>query len=182
MLPIIRICFELILAWLLWQRLLAWEQGDATTAFKAKRSQKRPRHPNSPRECPACQEETHGQGAIAAPGPVEAWPTRKSQRGRPKTVETDGYGCPDVECPYFNITDGQVHALVGYGKHCGADTIQCLRCQACQTKATTRWNTPMYDPKTPARWVAEVMTSSGEGVDVAAYRMGSGLLPFLPLS
>ena len=167
LLSTIRICFELILAWLLWQQLLAWEQGDGSTLFKVQRPQKRQRHPHSPRECPACQE-AHGQGAIAEPRPVEPWSKRKSQRGRPKTVETDGYGCPNEDCPYYNITDGQVHALVGYGKHYGADTIQYLKCQACQTKVTTRWNTPMYDLKTPARRVAEVMTASSEGVDVAA--------------
>jgi IS1 family transposase len=167
LLSTVRICFELILVWLLWQQLLVWEQGDIAALFKVQRPQKRQRHPHSPLECPACQE-AHGQCAIAEPRLVEAWSTRKSQRGRPKTVETDGHCCPNEDCPYYNITDGQVHALVGYGKHYGADTIQYLRCQACQTKVTTRWNTPMYDLKTPARRVAEVMTATSEGVDVAA--------------
>ncbi len=69
---------------------------------------------------------------------------------------------------YYGIRDARLHALVGDGVHDGADSIQYLRCQACRTKVSTRWNTPMYDLKTPVRRVDEVMTATSEGVDVAA--------------
>jgi hypothetical protein len=83
-------------------------------------------------------------------------------------VETDGYACPNPDCLYYQITDAQLHALVGDGQHHGADSIQYLRCQACQTKVSVRWNTPMYGLKTPVRRVDEVVTATSEGVDVAA--------------
>jgi IS1 family transposase/transposase-like protein len=71
-------------------------------------------------------------------------------------------------CRYYQVTDSGLHALVGYGKHYGADVTQYFRCQACGTKVTARWNTPMYDLKTPARRVQEVLTATSEGVDIAA--------------
>ncbi len=82
---------------------------------------------------------------------VEAWHQQKSKRGRPKVVATEGYCCPNPRCRYYGITDAQRHALVGDGWHYGADTIQYLRRQACGTKVSTRWNTPMYDLKTPVQ-------------------------------
>jgi IS1 family transposase/transposase-like protein len=83
-------------------------------------------------------------------------------------VVTDGHSCNNPACRYYQITDSQRHALVGYGKHYGADVTQYFRCQACGTKVTVRWNTPMYDLKTPARRVQEVLTATSEGVDIAA--------------
>jgi len=83
-------------------------------------------------------------------------------------VETAGYSCNNQVCVYYNITDSSIHALVGNGKHRGADLIPYLKCQACGSKVTSRWNTPMYDLKTKASRVAEVVTASSEGVDVTA--------------
>ena len=148
----------------------AWERQCRVRAVghgAGKAGVKRQRHPHSPRDCPACcgtHLDSEGQGKAQ----VRAWAEQKSKRGRPKTVETEGYSCNNPACAYHNITDSTVHALVGYGKHRGADTIPDLKCQACQTKVSSRWNTPMYDLKTPASRVAEVLTASSEGVDVAA--------------
>jgi transposase-like protein len=83
-------------------------------------------------------------------------------------VVTDGHSCNNPACQYYQITDSHLHALVGYGKHYGADVTQYFKCQACGTKVTARWNTPMYDLKTPARRVQEVLTATSEGVDIAA--------------
>jgi len=69
---------------------------------------------------------------------------------------------------YFQVTDSQVHALVGCRTHQGADTLQYYKCQVCGSKGTARWNTPLYDLKTAAHEVARVMTARSEGVDVAA--------------
>jgi len=60
---------------------------------------------------------------------------------------------------YFQVTDSHVHALVGCGTHHGIDAIQYFKCQACGTKVTGRWNTPMYDLKTAACEVGRVMTA-----------------------
>jgi transposase-like protein len=83
-------------------------------------------------------------------------------------METDGHACNNPACRYFNVTDGQVHALVGNGKRQGVDSVQYFKCQACGTKVSARWNTPMYDLKTSAQRVAEVMTATSEGMDVSA--------------
>src|SRR5262249_14156561 len=47
-------------------------------------------------------------------------------------VKTEGYACPNQQCPYFGITDAQIHALVGDGTHGQAERIQTFRCQACR--------------------------------------------------
>jgi transposase-like protein len=83
-------------------------------------------------------------------------------------VVTDGQSCSNPALLYYQITDSHLHALVGYGKHHGADAIQYFKCQACHTKVSARWNTPMYDLKTPVRRVDEVTTALSEGVDVSA--------------
>ncbi len=55
---------------------------------------------------------------------MEAWSSRKSKRGRPKTVESDGYACMNPACPYYRVTDGCVHALVSHGQRGKQETIQ----------------------------------------------------------
>ncbi len=167
LLHLLRVGYELLLAWLLWTAWIGWDGREQLLARTHQQGHPRQRHPQSPRDCPVCRAahgacETHGQRV------VEPWAKRKSRRGRPKVIETDGYWCPNPLCPYYKITDAQVHALVGDGLHYGADTIQNLRCQACHTKFSVRLGTPMYDLKTPARRVDEVMTATSEGVDVAA--------------
>ncbi len=62
--------------------------------------------------------------------------------GSPKRVNTEGYACPNQQCPYFGITDAHIHALVGDGKHDQAERIQTFCCQACHTTFSARRNTP----------------------------------------
>jgi hypothetical protein len=57
-------------------------------------------------------------------------------------------------CLYFGITDDQIHALVGDGKHGHAERVQTLRCQACRTTFSARRDTPFYRLKTPSHQVA----------------------------
>jgi hypothetical protein len=45
------------------------------------------------------------------------WSEVKSRRGAPKRVASEGLACPNRKCPYSGITDAQIHALVGDGKH-----------------------------------------------------------------
>ena len=74
--------------------------------------------PRTPRDCPACRLCcTPSSAERAAPPPVRPWREVKSRRGAPKRLNTEGFACPNQQCPYFGITDAHVHALVGDGKH-----------------------------------------------------------------
>src|SRR5512141_357280 len=123
LLHLLRIGYEVLLAWLLWAAWIGWDGREQLLARTHQQGQPRQRHPQSPRDCPVCRA-AHGVCETHEHRLVEPWAKRKSKRGRPKVVETDGYGCPNPRCPYFKITDAQVHALVGDGLHYGADTIQ----------------------------------------------------------
>jgi hypothetical protein len=59
--------------------------------------------------------------------------------------------CPNQQCPYFEITDASIHALVGDGKHGQAERIQTFRCQACRSTFSARRDTPLYRLKIPSR-------------------------------
>ena len=100
--------------------------------------------------------------------PVRPWREVKSRRGAPKRVKTEGYACPNPQCRYCGITDAQVHALVGDGKHGHTEQIQTFRCQACRTTFSARRNTPLYRLKTPSQQVAMVLAALAEGLDASA--------------
>jgi hypothetical protein len=70
--------------------------------------------------------------------------------------------------PSYQITDAQIHALVGDGTHGRRERIQTLRCQACHTTFSTRYHTPLERLKTASVRVAEVLTALAEGLCVAA--------------
>jgi transposase-like protein len=99
---------------------------------------------------------------------VRPWCEVKSRRGAPKRVKTEGYACPNQQCPYCGITDAHIHALVGDGKHGQAERIQTFRCQACHTTFTARRHTPLYRLKTPSHQIAMVLTALAEGLDPSA--------------
>jgi transposase-like protein/IS1 family transposase len=125
--------------------------------------------PRSPRDCPACRLScTLSSGVGSAPLPVRPWREVKSRRGAPKRVNTEGFACPNHQCPYSGITDAHIHALVGDGTHGHAEQIQTFRCQACHTTFTARRHTPLYRLKTPSRQVAVVLTALAEGLDPSA--------------
>jgi hypothetical protein len=88
------------------------------------------------------------------------WPEVKSRRGAPKRVNTEGYACPNQQCPYFGITEAHIHAIVGDGKHGRAERIQTFRCQACHTTFSARRNTPLYRLKTPSHHIAMVLSAA----------------------
>src|SRR5215471_6881161 len=162
-----RFSYEALLIWLVWLVWGRWNDHERLAVRVLTRGQARQRQPHSARECPVCRA-APGAWATHERRVVEPWSAHKSKRGRPKRVETDGYCCPNPGCPYYQITDARLHALVGDGLHHGADPIQYRRCQACHTKGSARWQTPMYDLKTPVRRVDEVVTATSQGVDVAA--------------
>ena len=96
-----------------------------------------------------------------APTPVRPWREVKSRRGAPKRIHTEGFACPNRQCPYFGITDAHIHALVGDGKHGHAERIQTFRCQACHTTFSARRHTPLYRLKTPSHQIAVVLIGAG---------------------
>jgi len=83
-------------------------------------------------------------------------------------VNTEGFACPNPKCPYVGITDDQIHALVGDGKHGRAERIQTFRCQACRTTFSARRHTPLYRLKTPSQQIAVVLSALAEGLDASA--------------
>jgi hypothetical protein len=125
--------------------------------------------PRSPLDCPACRlSSTLSSVMEPAPLPVRPWREIKSRRGAPKRMNTQGYACPNHKCPYFGITDADIHALVGDGTHGHAERIQTFRCQACRTTFSARRHTPLYRLKTPSHQVAVVLTTLAEGLDLSA--------------
>jgi IS1 family transposase len=100
--------------------------------------------------------------------PIRPWREVKSRRGAPKRIDTQGFACPNRMCVYHQITDAQIHALVGDGTEGKAERIQTLRCQACGSTFSVRHATPLYRLKTASHRVAEVLTALAEGLDVAA--------------
>jgi len=165
---LIRIYCDGMLVWALWLWVTVWPHmplGLSLTSEAAKK--RRTLHPQTPCDCPACSAQ-HKQCDITDQRVIPSWSAHHSGRGRPKQIETDGHSCNHPVCVYFQVTDSHIHALVGCGNHHGVDTLQYFKCQACGTKVTARWNTPMYDLKTAACEVGRVMTASSEGVDIAA--------------
>ena len=125
--------------------------------------------PRTPDDCPACRlASTPSSGGRPVPASVRPWSEVKSRRGAPKRVNTEGFACPNQQCVYFGITDAQIHALVGDGKHGRAERIQTFRCQACRTTFSARRHTPLYRLKTPSRQVAMVLSALAKGLDPSA--------------
>jgi hypothetical protein len=73
--------------------------------------------PRTPLDCPACRLScSPSSGAGPVPASVRPWCEVKSRRGAPKRVNTEGFACPNAQCPYYGIADAHIHALVGDGK------------------------------------------------------------------
>ena len=157
---------SILLLWLLWHWPQPWPHLQTATVTAAR---ERLLKPCTPADCPTCRQ----AGATAAEHPptsipVTPWRERKSRRGAPKRIATQGFACPNWTCLYVGIVDAQIHALVGDGTHGQCEPIQTLRCQACGTTFSTRRDTPLYRLKTASQRVAEVLTALAEGLSVAA--------------
>jgi transposase-like protein len=125
--------------------------------------------PRCPDDCPACcHSSPPSSDGGPAPAPVRPCCEVKSRRGAPKRIHTEGFACPNPQCPYFGITDARVHALVGDGKHGHAERIQTFRCQACRATFSARRHTPLYRLKTSSQQVAVVLSALAEGLDPSA--------------
>ena len=125
--------------------------------------------PRTPDDCPSCRlTSTPSSGRGPASEAVRPWREVKSRRGAPKRVNTEGYACPNPQCRYCGITDAQVHALVGDGKHGHTEQIQTFRCQACHTTFSAQRDTPLYRLKTHSQQIAVVLSALAEGLNPSA--------------
>jgi IS1 family transposase len=157
---------SVLLLWLIWHWPQLWPHLQTTTVAAARQRLLKPR---TPADCPLCRQ-ARVTSADRPPTriPVTPWRERKSRRGAPKRIVTQGFACPNRTCLYFQITDAHIHALVGDGTHGLRERIQTLRCQACGTTFSTRRNTPLYRLKTASHRVAEVLTALAEGLSIGA--------------
>src|SRR5262245_15131643 len=72
--------------------------------------------PRTPHDCPACCQQLTVPAATTPTLPtVTPWCDRKSPRGAPKRITTQGFACPNRTCLYYQITEAHIHALVGDG-------------------------------------------------------------------
>jgi transposase-like protein len=162
------VCLLLCLA-LLWRLDWLHLQSSHSRGGNKRTTLQRHLKPRSPDDCPACRlASAPSSGGGPAPASLRPWPEVKSRRGAPKRIDTEGFACPNQQCPYFGITDASIHALVGDGKHGQAERIQTFRCQACRTTFTSRRNTALYRLKTPSQQVAVVLSALAEGLDPSA--------------
>ena len=122
--------------------------------------------PRTPLDCPVCR--LASLGVKPASAPPHPWCEVKSRRRSPKRVNTEGFACPNQQCPYAGITEAHIHALVGDGRHGQAEQIQTFRCQACRTTFSARRDTSLYRLKTPSQQIARVLSILSEGLDPAA--------------
>ena len=159
------VCLLLCLA-LLW-RLDWFPLRSSSSRGGAKRTAlQRLLKPRTPDDCSACRLAFTPASAVGpTPAPVRPWREVKSRRGAPKRVNTEGYACPNQKCLYFGITDAQIHALVGDGKHGQAERIQTFGGPACRSTFTSRRNTPLSRLKTPWQQIAMVLSALAEGLD-----------------
>ena len=76
--------------------LLLWQEPQEEQAEpqkqEEKKTKKRKWRPKSPENCPACQEGVH-LSVRPIKRQVEPWSKHKSNRGRKKTVKTQGHAC-----------------------------------------------------------------------------------------
>ncbi len=124
--------------------------------------------PRTPHDCPACRSAAGRLPPVARVSAPIALGARSKVGGVPKRIPTDGFACPTRTCTYYQVTDAQIHALVGDGTHGKHERIQTFRCQACKTTFSARRDTPLYRFKTPTQRVGEVLTALAEGLDIAA--------------
>jgi IS1 family transposase/transposase-like protein len=124
--------------------------------------------PRTPDDCAHCRLASPLPQAVAPSPGVRPWREGRSRRGAPRRILTEGYACRHPRCPYYGITDAQVHALVAAGHHGRTDRIQDFRCQACGSKVSARWGTALSRLKTPSARIGEVLSALAEGLEVGA--------------
>jgi hypothetical protein len=122
--------------------------------------------PKSEGDCRFCQDDKRKR----KPGERElpaAWALRKGKGGPKKKIATSGYFCPNQACEYYGISEEDIHALVGYGKHGAHEVIRDFKCQACGKKFTARRNTILYRLKSHSELIVKILWLLALGVDAS---------------
>jgi hypothetical protein len=96
---------RLSLLWrLVWLHLQPSSSRGGTIHSRAHRLLK----PRTPLDCPACcLTSTLSSGVESASAPVRPWREMKSRREAPKRVNTEGFACPNQQCPSSGIPDAR---------------------------------------------------------------------------
>jgi hypothetical protein len=89
---------SLLLLWLLWHWPQLWPHLQTTTVAAARQRLLKPR---TPADCPTCRQ-ARATTTDRPPTriPVTPWRERKSRRGAPKRILTQGFACPNRTCLY----------------------------------------------------------------------------------
>jgi hypothetical protein len=140
--------------------------------FEKRKKEKRTRkpailRPKSEKDCRFCRVEKDKQPGAKRELP-ESWQLRKGRGGPKKKIQTEGFFCPNKNCAYYGITEEDIHALVGYGKHGRHEFIQDFKCQACGKKFTARRNTILYRLKSHSGLVEKILWLLALEVDASA--------------
>jgi hypothetical protein len=91
-----------VLAWGVWIRQYGQHHQDRSTVLATVQRLLKPRTPN---DCPICRQPAAAlSGTIPIHRPVPPWRERKSRRGAPKRIVTQGFACPNRRCIYYGIT------------------------------------------------------------------------------
>jgi hypothetical protein len=123
--------------------------------------------PKSERDCRFCCEGKGKPPTEKRELPV-SWQLRKGRGGRNKIVKTERYFCPNQSIAYYGITEEDLHALVGFGKHGRHESIQDFKCQACGKKFTARRNTILYRLKSHSGLIEKILRLLALGVCASA--------------
>jgi IS1 family transposase len=154
-----------LIGWVIWQRrkreLKRWWK-----AWRAKPKRPWTRRPGTPDDCPDCRlaRAEQGPGRTANPRP---WADVKSERGRPKEHDSEGYACMNPGCEYYKVTDARMHALRWDGQRNACEATDQWECGACGSKHTARLGTPMYRLKTASEQVKMAVHMAMKGMNIA---------------
>jgi len=125
--------------------------------------------PRSPDDCPACRlTSTSSSGADPSPLPLRPWREVKSRRGTPKRRNTQGFACPNRQCPSSGITDAHIHASFWRWQawSCRANPDLSRPCLPHHVECSTPH--ALSRLKTPSHQVAVVLSSLAQGLDLSA--------------
>ena len=89
--------------------------------------------PRTPHACPACRQQAGSLPLAAhADPPIQPWRERKSRRGVPKRIATEGFGCPNRHC----VTTGlRVHRSIPWSAMGNMESVNAFKRSAARRVA-----------------------------------------------
>ncbi len=85
----------IILVSLLWLARQLWAHAVAWVLPRGRCPWPRRLRSGTPQDCPACQQTTNAAATAAPTLAVPPWRSAQCRRGRPQTIPTAGYACPN---------------------------------------------------------------------------------------